>query len=196
MKIDLVLSRFNEDTAWTKFIRGDCRLIVYNKGDGAERPLPNVGREAQTYLYYMTVNHGVFPDWVFFAQANPFAHCHDFVDILNNWPYSFKKSSLYAQQGLNFFASEPVRFIEVNPPGDDAANDCEGMWSELFQESIPGTKAFSPAGIFAISSKLLMTRSSAFYQKAMELAVSRPRGPWEFERLWAYLWTSSAVTKL
>ena len=51
MTIDVVVARFNEDLGWTKALRPDARLFVYNKGE--PRDLPNVGREAHTYFWHI-----------------------------------------------------------------------------------------------------------------------------------------------
>jgi hypothetical protein len=158
--------------------------------------LPNIGREAHSYLYHIVANYDRLADWTIFSQADPIFHCPNFADILNTWPDSYRKSAFYASPGLNFFSSHPVMFIEESPAGDDSANDPIGLWRELFASEPPLRMVFAPGAIFAITRDLLLSRSRAFYHRAMELAASRPRGPWEFERIWAYLWTSSAVTRL
>ena len=196
MTTDLVLARFNEETAWTSFIREDVSRFVYNKGDGDEPRLHNAGREAHTYFNHIIVNYEFLADWTFFTQANPLDHCPNFVGIVNKWPDSYLKSAFYTVGGPSFFSSEPVRFLEDSPSGDDAQNDVKGLWNELFESDLDDHPVFTPGAIFAITRERLLSRSLEFYWKAAYLAVSRPRGPWEFERLWAYLWTSSAATKL
>ena len=196
MTLDIVVSRYGEDMSWKEGLTLPCRLIVYNKDGTGLNPLPNVGREAHTYLHHMAVFHGRYPDWTIFTQGDPLRHCPDFINIVNGWPDTMMKSAFYADPGLHFFSSEPVRFIESNPQGHDAENNTFEMWEQLFWDLLFYPMAFAPGAIFAISSELLMRRSIAFYLKADELAATRPRGPWEFERIWAYLWTSSAATKL
>ena len=196
MTIDLVVARFNEDISWRGQLRRDARLFVYNKGGGPERRLPNAGREAHTYLHHMAENRGNFSDWVFFVQGDPLAHCKDFIGIFNTWAASWKKSVLYVAPGQVFFSNEPARFLDSVSSGDDAANDCLGLWGELFTGRFPENPVFVPGALFAITKEMLLRSSPAFYRRAAQLAAKRPRGPWEFERLWAYLWTSSAATRL
>ena len=196
MTIDLVIARFNEDISWRWKLRKDARLFVYNKGDGPERRLPNVGREAHTYLHHIIENYGNLSDYVFFSQADPGAHCPEFISIFNTWPASWGKTALYVAPGQNFLSDQPVRFFEKAAAGDDAANDCRGLWGELFSSPFPEAPVFSPGAMFVITGEMILTRSLPFYRRARDLARNRPRGPWEFERLWAYLWTSSAATKL
>ena len=196
MTIDLVLARFNEDVSWIPELTADLQTVIYNKGDGPEPRLPNVGREAHTYLHHMVRRYTTLADWTFFTQADPLPHCPNFDYIVSTWPDSYRNSAFYVAPDQNFFSDQPVRFIEKEPMGDDALNDCAGLWGELFESPMPEGIVFAPGAIFAITREKLLTRSLAFYQRALELAATRPRGPWEFERIWAYLWTSSAVTKL
>ena len=188
MTIDLVVSLYKENTEWVRNLRDDCKLVIYNKGDGPLRRLPNVGREAHTYLHHMARNYGHFKDWNFFTQGDPLAHCPNFVAIVNTWTDSFRKAALIAHPSHQFFVNQPVRYIETGATGDDASNDVRGLWRELFTNEPPEDILFAPASIFVISDERLMCRSLPFYQKALELSHTRPRGPWEFERLWAYLW--------
>jgi hypothetical protein len=194
MTVDVVAAWFNEDLGWAKSLPGECFLYAYNKGDGGS--LPNVGREAHTYLHHIVKHYAMLADWTFFCQGDPTPHCPDFCAIVNGWPASHRKSALYVSPELMFFSNHPVLFYEPQSQGDDALNDCAGLWSELFVSPMPERIVFAPGAIFAISRDKLLSRSKAFYQAALELAVSRPRGPWEFERIWAYLWISSAATKL
>lgn len=196
MTTDLVLARFNEDVNWTPRQTGDLLVVIYNKGAGGRPILHNVGREAHTYLHHIVARYKTLADWTFFSQADPIPHCPDLAHIVETWPDSYRKSVFYVCPDQNFFSNQPVRFLEPSPVGDDALNDCAGLWGELFVSPMPEGIVFAPGAIFAITRAKLLSRSVAFYQRAMELAVTRPRGPWEFERLWAYLWTSSAATKL
>ena len=190
MTLDVVVSRFGEDLSWTKSLRRDCRLIVYNKDGSGHNRLPNVGREAHTYLNHLVQRHGDLPDWTFFTQGDPNRHMPFSLiqGIINGFPDTSFRSALYLDKGPMFFVSEPVRYIEKKAQGDDKDNGCEEVWRQLFTHEPPADILFAPAAIFAISSARLLSRSPAFYGKAMELAANRPRGPWEFERLWAYLW--------
>ena len=197
MTMDIVIARYNESLLWYSAVMVGPRKVVYNKGEGELRPLPNIGREAHTYLHHILETYPEFPDWTFFTQGNPIDHCPNFVDIVNKWPASQSKCALYVSTGQMFFSNHPVLFFEADPTtGDDAENDCRSLWNELFASDLDDHPVFAPGAIFAISKERLHSRSWQFYKRAYELAASRPRAPWEFERLWAYLWTSSAATKL
>lgn len=194
--IDVVLSRFNEDISWTHDLGRDCRLFTYNKGSGPPPWLPNVGREAQTYLHHIVRIYGQFSEWTFFSQADPAPHLRaPLHEIIRTFPQSADRGAFYIEGGPIFFSSAAVRYSGPAEKQNEEKGVPE-VWRELFTSDQPADLLFAPGAIFAISAERLMTRSTAFYTRAMELASTRPRGPWEFERLWAYLWTSSAATRL
>jgi hypothetical protein len=73
---DLVIARYDESLLWTK--EYSCRKIIYNKGDlltweGDNAPtisiLPNVGREAHTFLFHIVTNWDNLADWTVFSQG-------------------------------------------------------------------------------------------------------------------------------
>jgi hypothetical protein len=195
MTIDVVVARYNEDTTWMSALFHP-RIFVYNKGDGPEPRLPNVGREAHTYLHHILENYDRLPDWTFFTQGDPNRHMpFSFLQgIINGWPKTYFRSALWIEGGPIFFVSEPVRF-EGEAEGQSWEKGVPEVWGELFTSDQPPGMVFAPGAIFAISREKLFSRSFAFYLKARDL-TERERGPWEFERLWAYLWTSSAATRL
>lgn len=76
--IFFVVSRYKEDFNWLKKI--SYKYVLYNKGPSDiekyfnYRQLPNVGREAHTYLTYIVDNYNSLPDYVGFLQGDPFPH--------------------------------------------------------------------------------------------------------------------------
>ncbi len=57
MAFELVVARYAEDLAWVRNIPPQIRVTVYDKNGDAPYPgairLPNVGREAHTYLHHI-----------------------------------------------------------------------------------------------------------------------------------------------
>ncbi len=85
MDVELVVARFQEDISWTTRFNG--RVIVYNKGnhisaDVDVRPLPNVGREAHTYLHHILENWDSLADVTIFTQGDPIEHSPDFYNLM------------------------------------------------------------------------------------------------------------------
>lgn len=90
MEIELVVARFEEDLAWVDaLLTGGIvdRATIYNKGGPlpfATVPLPNIGREAHTYLHHILQRFTTFAPLTVFAQGHPFDHCPDFCDRLKS----------------------------------------------------------------------------------------------------------------
>ena len=81
MTKQLILARYNEKVDWVKNLPPDIEVIIYNKGRHEGNNLPNIGREAHTYLHHLC--NGKLADRMVFAQADPFYHCgNHFVNNL------------------------------------------------------------------------------------------------------------------
>jgi hypothetical protein len=78
----VVVARYNEDAAWlarlAPALRPGERIFVYDKGaplapgavaGAALAALPNVGREAHTYLHHVVAHWDALPALLFFAQG-------------------------------------------------------------------------------------------------------------------------------
>lgn len=85
MSVELVIARYNEDLKWLDPLHTPA--MVYNKGrpyTGQERQalppdcavalLPNVGREAHTYLTHIVHRYDSLADWTVFVQGDPGPH--------------------------------------------------------------------------------------------------------------------------
>lgn len=92
--LTLVVARYQEDLGWLMELQADVKVVVYNKGgrildkELLRRidqliPLPNQGREADTYLYHLGhFTHGEPEEWTVFCQGDPFPHSPDFIRLL------------------------------------------------------------------------------------------------------------------
>jgi hypothetical protein len=103
--MDIVIARYKENLSWTKHIPDNYRVFVYNKeplfyvGKYNTRipapqviidhpnttltRLPNVGREADTYLTHIIDRYDELADVTVFAQGDPFPHSPDFLKLLS-----------------------------------------------------------------------------------------------------------------
>ena len=54
-------------------------------------PLPNVGREADTYLHHILARYDDLADVVVFCQGNPLDHCPQFLELLAGAPDGFRR---------------------------------------------------------------------------------------------------------
>jgi hypothetical protein len=77
--IELVIARHREDLRWLKRVPRSMRATVYNKGEDGQQgePLPNIGREAHTYLHHIVRHYDDLADVTVFCQGKPFDHVPD-----------------------------------------------------------------------------------------------------------------------
>lgn len=93
-KIELVVSRFNENLDWLQNVPYYFIITIYNKGKNdintskfeklnySIKNLENIGREGHTYLYHIISNYKKLSDLIIFTQGDPFFHNKDFIKIL------------------------------------------------------------------------------------------------------------------
>lgn len=98
--LTLVVARYKENIRWLLNLPEEVTVVLYNKGpelpdeELMERvnhleQLPNVGREADTYLHHLgNFARGAPGGWTVFCQGDPFPHSPDFIQLLklrNHW---------------------------------------------------------------------------------------------------------------
>ncbi|MBT9371936.1 hypothetical protein [Rhizobium sp. CSW-27] len=92
----IVLARYLEPIDWVVEIPQDFEVHIYNKGDAITSPAvrrrahriverPNAGRESETYLFHMMTETEDNDDFTVYAQADPFTHSPDFLQLLRAW---------------------------------------------------------------------------------------------------------------
>lgn len=177
--IEVVLARHREDTAWTNDLHGNIPVVIYTKG----KSLPNLGREAATYLHHIIIRHMALLNWTIFSQADPFPHVPNFVEIVNGLPARITPFTASV-----FLGNREPQEVEEEGWGHRWRDANREIWSELYTSPCPKEMKFVPGAIFAVSRETLVAKSPAFYLAALQLVVSRPKGPWEFERFWPLLW--------
>jgi len=186
---ELVVARYLEPVQWLANVPGAFRITVYDKGGDLPSgiPLPNVGREAHTYLTHIVENYDSLSELTVFCQGHPFDHASDFHRILR----------AIAAGGLGLDAFEWYGFLVDTD--DDLGRRLFVPWSknengrelnirqfhrELFSEEGPPDFAFVGGAQFAVRRELIRQRSQAFYQRALELSMNFPDAAHCYERLW------------
>lgn len=90
MAYQVVVARYQENIEWLQEYDKE-KVLVYNKDNRAcvcpyqVIDLPNVGREAHTYLTYIVTHYDCLPEIIFFTQGRMCDHMHcigtDFLGI-------------------------------------------------------------------------------------------------------------------
>ena len=105
MSTQVVVSKFNEDSEWTKKIKYD--VIIYDKSD---QPIENsihrtnVGREGETFLYHIIQNYDNLYDLTIFIQgdprSNPVTYTYDEVIEEINKDHENKLKTILTWEGV------------------------------------------------------------------------------------------------
>ena len=86
-KKDIIVARYNEDLSWLTNVT-NANIVVYDKGEKSLNydsiKLPNIGKEAHTYLHHIIQNYNTLNDINIFLQGEPAPHGGINADIINN----------------------------------------------------------------------------------------------------------------
>ncbi|MBU1040981.1 MAG: DUF3431 domain-containing protein [Proteobacteria bacterium] len=221
--IQLVVARYREDLSWLREVGLPC--VVYNKGPeldlsslppGAEvRALPNLGREAHTYLTHILARYHGLPRYTAFVQGNPFAHLappprNEERPQATPEGLRLRLLELTAKDtpfaGLAWFR---LRCDGLGRPHDLADPAKEGRWKG-WGKDIPVAKTFealfqAPApqefiarastGNMLVRAERIQARPEAFYRHALDLVLADPDDAdntgHAFERLWQVIFSGA-----
>jgi hypothetical protein len=102
--IKVVVSKYTEDIEWTNKITRP--VLIYDK---SQNPIegsisrPNIGREAETLLYYIITNYNSLPDITIFLQgdprSNPVAYSYEQVIDEINKPHEYTLKTILTWEG-------------------------------------------------------------------------------------------------
>lgn len=85
----VVVNHYQHDTSWINRLHHPA--VVYNKNpndvDKYDLNLPNVGFDTIVYFRYIIDNYENLPDYMCFLQDDPFFHCMDVIQIVNNFGF-------------------------------------------------------------------------------------------------------------
>lgn len=167
-----MIARYKEDVSWLKRLSG-YRVYVYNKFYKEGLQLPNIGREAHTYVHHIVENYEKLDTISIFLQGDPFAHGADLFSKLER-------------------INEKTQFVSL---GDgtitwpDAVTDLPFEW--LFGRRCPSTFVYRGGALLAIHKDRIRRHKKEFYQKLMEFLKKDELAPWKLERMWGFIFTSN-----
>lgn len=211
MKYHIVISRYNENIDWVKYIDTQLfEIYIYNKGAAIpDIPncniinLSNTGRESHTYLYHIINNYGHLPERVVFTQAHPFDHVRGtFINEINNFNksnrpfYYFSKNILSVQYYNNSFIEYGIlnnrewkNYHNINSP---IKKTMETLFQDYKDENVK--LLFGTGAIYGVDNALIIRNSLDFYVNCMNVLnnsanLVNPDEGHSFERLWHYIFT-------
>lgn len=195
----LVIARYNEDVDWAK----DYNNIIYNKQSG-DNLLPNVGREAHTYLYHIINNYDNLDDITIFLQGDPFFHIDkkELSDVYHGFKGQFRSLGKKGTDNIEKF-SDCIKYAFFSEDGvvipSDKTTNIENyvlqvpeiQYDKAIQSMfiLPKEIEYAFAAQFGVKKEAIRNRSLDWYKKVIKLVdcCNAPIGAHFFERFWQYV---------
>ena len=210
--VKVIIARYREDVSWADGLGYD--YVVYDKGgndDVNALPLPNIGREAHTYLTHIVTEYDHLAPMNVFLQGDPFDHIDDqgrasvetlrlqLADIVDR---------MIPFKGLAWFK---LRSDALGRPHDLCKPENRGRWAgwgrdiplgevfeQIFNAPMPGQiVSRAPTGNFCVTGERVRTRPKAFYEYCLKLIKADPQDEGNtghaFERLWQHVFNGNTA---
>jgi hypothetical protein len=190
-----VISRFNETLDWINKLT--IPYIIYNKGenniDFPHIMIPNMGRESETFLRYITENYTNLPEEIAFLQGKPFDHCRDVIQYVNHRQINDKN---------NYYSIENKLIFLLNDGDPDIPTECDingfphhpglPISSILTQIGINYNNSFlyASGAQYIISKHCILSKPIEWWNYVYNIHNNNPASPWVFERIWPLLYAS------
>lgn len=193
--MNIVIARYNESLDWldTCLTPQQRRsVLIYNKGpdpvSSQIKTLPNVGREAHTYLTYIIENYDNLPERVYFLQGDPFPHLQfdPSFDMVQTW---FRAWDIQIHRD-GFSKNIKVNEIDQNyrELHTDPCSLNFGDWMEVHVAPFRSPIQWYTGAIFGVSGANIKNRSKDYYIKLIEeFQTLNPETAYYIERCWYYI---------
>lgn len=194
--VDLVVARWQEDLAWLRRVPRPVRVWIYNKGPEVVPPrpatsvipLPNVGREAHTYLHHLVTRYEELADLTVFVQGRPFDHVPDLHRVLRGLAAGEEPVSAFRWLGFLIDrddADGSLLFQKWSKNPERRPLPMRAFWPAVFGiQPCPDSFVFYGGANWIASAAGLRRRARAFYQQALRVAAEFPDAAHCFERCW------------
>ena len=191
----LVVSRYDEDTDWLLRLPS-WNIIVYDKGTTNDKNypsnrLPNVGREAETYLNYIVNNYDKLNEYTGFVQGRPFDHLHfaHFGDWVANIPNAVSYiNDINITQDFMLFGEHPPHICDNIGSPHYTGLEFSG-YAKLINVNVPPILSYRAGAQFIVSREKILRKSRDFYNNILKTTNKEinPRESYFLERLWQYI---------
>jgi hypothetical protein len=149
---EIIVSKYKEDISWTKNIK--YPVTIYNKNIEENNKdyidLLNFGREGHTFFYHIVNNYDRLPDYLCFLQGDPFDHCKDVIDKINNFNFM---EEFYILGDLVRLPLDPGLCINIE------------NYSKYIGFSLSLPVYMVPGGQYIISKRIIQKKPKEFYEK-------------------------------
>lgn len=191
--IECVIAHFNEDLHWVDDIRDIAHISIYHKGTNPPENaiiLPNVGREAHTFLTHIVEQYDTLADITLFLQGNPYDHLPCDPHFKESCKHMVRLAEQHGITTNISYAPYSERGFVLNEYAYKYDN-VYGPWFErVFGITFPREGIFWYIGAtMAVRKDKILTRPKVFYERLLQ-EVDHHHTPIEahfFERSWYYV---------
>lgn len=159
--------------------------------------LPNVGREAHTYLTHIINNYDNLSEYVCFLQGNPFEHFRLNIDEVDNFKLN-----------VDFFSMGNWNVkCDLDGAPHHAGLEIDKIIFDRFFINKPDFLEFPAGALFIASKRAILNRSKQFYidilnefnrtdiDNSLTGGAKGNKMPWICERIWPYIFNRDYKTK-
>lgn len=220
LKRELVVARYREDASWVN----QCPWInvhLYNKCPGwnpiefgdhvVERHLPNMGREAGTYLTHLVDHYASLAEWTYFVQGAthsgeelfgrlsvPYT---DSTSLTRHYKPEWPGPNVTDHDLVEWHGGYEVRYGDARYHGDRTPREnapwLDLVWSTWFSSPQPKEWHYGYGAEWAIPRARITARPLKFWRRALEACLDAPSegaywagspaSGYAFELMWRYL---------
>jgi hypothetical protein len=212
---EIVAARYKEDVSWLK--EYSTLTTLYNKGPDDLPPsmefksviqLPNIGREAHTYLYHIVHNYDSLAETTFFTQG----HIQDHIGPItipslleDHCRTSTEEITVFNKHGLKQFSDwDQIRhvkkWLEEYNSGTlkHARLSPSEFWKWMFDVPWhPEVVMFSWGALLVVKRDVIRRRERAFYKHLLAyfegIGHFNPEEGHYMERFWLYVFGARRV---
>jgi hypothetical protein len=179
--LTMVVARYKENISWVPCL--GYKFVIYNKGPKLGMPcieLPNIGREAHSYLYYIVSNYDKLTDFTAFLQGHPFDHCSNINCIFRDFPTSLDRLYKYCN-GLYGIADRFLEELDVDIHKIHVYPDV--IYKEFFAVDYHKFH-FAGGAQYIVHKNNILNKPWQFYFDLLNYYSWTEHEPWSMERLW------------
>lgn len=187
--MDLVVAKFKENISWTSLFPND-NIVIYDKSDeeNAFIKLPNIGREAHTYIHHIISTYQSLPEHTCFVQGDP---TDKKLPLLQPDGWLNRSHTLLTTRttDLDFEPLTKIFTCDGRGAPSEPGLPIEQTYRRFLAGPLPDLYHFPIGAQFIVSRKAITSRSLPFYKDMMQELMVSERLPWQLERIWPYIFT-------
>ncbi len=195
--MEFVIARFKEPKDWIiEMASLGAQVTLYDKGGVPEVTgsdniqlvyLPNIGREADTYIKHICSRYYSLSDLTVFLQGDPWPHM--------KIPRSYKRTGAAmlniattdCDNSTQPFVCNNI-LTEAKPPKFHMRVNVQRAARKLLGEAyIRTTYKFAAGAQYIVSKETILAHPLEFWERARDLIEKDEINAWEIERLWMYI---------